>query len=416
MGESTAYSQLINGAPVVDTPTSTPVRRKVLQGAIELSIPIISREWRPVPVESFEIQASYSRENNTSSSVEAGVPFENRQGASSGVIAARLQLTQDIAFRASYSEGFYPPDWSAVGLPITTQMLPGFFPDPARGNTLQFFTPGAPIMTILQGGNPGLQPETADSENFGLMFTPRFAPGFSMNVDFWRIEKVDAIVFSSFVDIIANPAAYGFLITRTEPTAQDIAQGWLGFITQVDARAFNAAVTRTEGADVKIRYSLETARAGSFEATVGGSFVNNFQLLATPNSPQINTAGGSGPIRRRAHSFVTWNYDNWSTTVTGRYTGSRSTGTTAPSSSFPGAFPLDGPRLPDSMQWDLQLTRELPYDATASWLSGTRFTLGVLNVLNEEPAFVSSAGAGFYNGAQDPRQRVVYFQVRKSFR
>src|SRR5262249_37599814 len=147
----------------------------------------------------------------------SGVPFENKQGASSGVLAGRLQLTQDIAFRGSYSEGFYPPDWSAVGLPISTQMLPGFFADPARGNTLQFLTPpigSAPIMTILQGGNPGLKPETADSKNVGLILTPRFAPGFSMNVDFWRIEKVDAIVFSSFVDIIANPAAYGFLITR----------------------------------------------------------------------------------------------------------------------------------------------------------------------------------------------------------
>jgi hypothetical protein len=388
----------------------------VVQGAVEISIPIISREWRPIPIESFEIQASYSRENNTSSSVESDVPFENKQSASSGVIAGRLQLTKDIAFRASYSEGFYPPDWSAVGLPISTQMLPGFFPDPARGNTRQFFSPGAPIMTILQGGNPGLQPETADSENFGLSFTPRFAPGFSMNLDFWRIEKVDAIVFSSFVNIIANPAAYGFLITRTAPTAQDIAQGWLGFITQVDARAFNASVTRTEGTDVKIRYSLDMARAGSIEATVGGSFVNNFQLLATPNSPQINTAGGSGPIRRRFHSFVTWNYHDWSTTVTGRYTGSRATLTTGPSESYPGAFPLDGPRLPASMQWDLQLAYELPYSASEkSWMSGTRLTLGVLNVLNEEPTFVSVDGAGFYNGAQDPRQRVVYAQVKKSF-
>ncbi len=417
LGGSNAYSQLINGTPLVDTPSRTPVRRKVLQGAVELSIPIISRLWRPIPIESFEIQASYSRENNTSSSVSSEGPFEYKQSATNGVLAGRLQLTRDIAFRASYSEGFYPPDWSAVGLPISTQMLPGFFPDPARGNTLQFFSPGAPIMTILQGGNPGLQPETADSKNFGLMFTPRFAPGFSMNVDFWRIEKVDAIVFSSFVSIIANPDAYGFLITRTEPTAQDIAQGWLGFITQVDARAFNAAVTRTEGTDVKLRYSLDTASTGSFEFNLGGSFVNNFQLLATPNSPEINTAGGSGPIRRRGHGAVTWNRNNWFTTVTGRYTGPRSTNTTAPTSSFPGAFPLDGSRLPSSMLWDLQVAYDLPYDGAGSkgWMSGTRLTLGVLNLLNEEPTFVSSSGSGFYNGAEDPRQRVVYFQVKKSF-
>ena len=50
----------------------------------------------------------------------------------------------------------------------------------------------------------------------------------------------------------------------------------------------------------------------------------------------------------------------------------------------------------------------------ATWLAGTRFTLGAINLFNAEPAFVSD-GFGFYNPVEDPRQRVLYLQVRKGF-
>jgi len=413
------WSQLINNAPLDPARSGTPATRKVLQGAVEISIPIISRLWQPLPIESFELQGSFSREKDRSSSVDPDdLPFSDEQSASSSVIAARLQLTRDVAFRGSYSEGFFPPEWSAVGTPINTIMLPGFFPDPRRGNTLQFFEPGAPMMTIQQGGNPDLIPETAESTNIGIMLTPRLLPGFSLNVDYWRIEKVDAVVFTSFVDIISNPDAYGFLITRAPPSAEDVARGWEGFITGVDARAFNAAITRTEGFDVKLRYLLDTPSLGSFDLMAGGSFTDHFDLLATPNSPSVDTAGGSGPLRWRANSSLAWTRRAWSATVTGRYTGWRSTGTTAPSESYPGAFPLDGDRIPDSLRWDIQLGYEIPRGSlgsqgVASWLDGTRFVLGAINVFNEKPAFVSD-GFAFYNSAEDPRQRVLYLQVKKT--
>jgi iron complex outermembrane recepter protein len=53
-------------------------------------------------------------------------------------------------------------------------------------------------------------------------------------------------------------------------------------------------------------------------------------------------------------------------------------------------------------------------DGATSWLAGTRFTLGAINVFNEEPAFVSD-GFSFYNSVEDPRQRVLYLQIRRSF-
>jgi outer membrane receptor protein involved in Fe transport len=417
---SDAWSQLVNNAPSTVQVERTPASRKVLQGALEISIPIISSRWHPLPIESLELQGSVSRERDVSSSVDPDdLRFSNTQSATSKVIAARMQVTQDIAFRASWSEGFYPPNWQDVGFPVTPFTLPGFFADPARGNTLQFFTPGAPLIHVQQGGNPDLKPESATSKNIGIMLTPRFAPGLSLHLDYWRIEKEDAVVSISFTDIIANPDAYGFLVTRAPPTAADTAKGWLGFITAVDSRAFNAAITRTSGVDMHLRYLLDAGGLGTFDFTTVGSFTNKFDLLASPSAPVVDTAGGSGPVRWRAHGSLAWKRRNWSSTVTGRYTGRRSTLTTAPSSSYPGAIALDGAHIPGSLRWDLQLGYEVPQknsagQSAASWLAGTRFTLGAINVFDEKPAFVSD-GVGFYNSVEDPRQRVVYLQVSKSF-
>ena len=410
---SDAWSQLIHNEPFDPGETASTATRKIWQGALEISVPVIGGHWRPVPfIEAFELQGSVSHERDTSAGTDAnGDPFTNRQSASSSVVAGRLQLTPTLAFRASYSEGFYPPDWSDVSLPTTSFSLPGFFPDPKRGNTMQF----TPNMSIMQGGNPGLHPETAESENYGLIFTPRRLPGFSLNVDFWRIEKVDAIVSTSFVDIIANPEAFGFLITREAPTAADAALGWLGRITAVDARAFNASVTRTEGFDTRVRYNLETTSLGTFGFTASASFTNHFLLLATPTAPIINTAGGSGPNRWRGNASVTWGRNRWTATLTGRYVGHRSTVTTDPSQSYPGAYPIDGGRIPAYLHADVQATYEIPYGGRGGngWLHGTKWTLGIQNVANDRPAFVSD-GAGFYNGVDDPRQRFVYMQIRKS--
>ena len=44
-----------------------------------------------------------------------------------------------------------------------------------------------------QGGNPDLDPEESDTISYGIVFTPRFAPGLSMSLDYFDIEVEDLI-------------------------------------------------------------------------------------------------------------------------------------------------------------------------------------------------------------------------------
>ena len=385
---------------------------------MEISIPIIDKNWRPIPIESFSLQGSASKEINDTYGTLGGVTGKTTKKANSSVVAGKLQLTKDVALRASYSEGFFPPTYSQVASPTTVQSVPfGFFPDARRGNTAQ----SAP-WDIFIGGNANLQPEQSESVNYGVIVTPRGLPSLNVSVDFWKIVKTDAITQADLVGAFTNPDLWAFAVQRAAPTPTEQAQGWLGPVISVDQRPLNAAEISTEGVDMRLRYTLKTEAAGSFTFNANASFTKNFVQKITPTAAPVDLAGGSGPVRWRGLGSVTWERQQWSVTATGRYVGHYSTAFTDPSPSYPNAVPIDGGRIPAYLHWDLQIG----YDFAASagergwrgWVAGTRWTLGILNVMNEEPTYStgtgSISGASFYNQYDDPRQRFIYLSIRKS--
>ncbi len=409
-----AYAQLTTGAPFVDVPSSNDSNRTIRQGGAELSIPVIGKSWRPIPIESFDVQASTSYEANITSGTNAssGLPFTNTKNAHSSVVAGKLQLVRDLALRASYSEGFYPPNWTNLSSPQRVTVTAGNVPDPKRGLTTQGVS-----FNVLSGGNPDLRPETANSENFGIILTPRFAPGFTLSVDYWKIRKIDAITTIIYLDAIQKPDLYGFAVTRAAPTADEQAKGWLGLITDIDSRSINVAQTETEGVDSRLRYTRPAGALGLFTFNANATFTNRFQLKTSPTANAVNTAGAGGVVRWRGLASVTWNRARWSATLTGRYVGHYSASSTAPSSAYPNATGLDGGRIPAYLHWDIQGSYEIPARAGQGrwrdWVSATKWTVGVNNFLNEKPSFVTN-GASFYNTFDDPRQRFVYLSIKKS--
>jgi len=130
----------------------------------------------------------------------------------------------------------------------------------------------------------------------------------------------------------------------------------------------------------------------------------------------VESSGASGPKRWRGRGAITWVKDRWEATLSTRYTGHYSTATTTASPAFPTGFPFDGGRIPAVMRYDAQVSYSVPAsmrEGWRNWLSGTKWTLGCQNLLNDEPSLVSN-GTSYYNAEDDPRQRYVYVSIKKS--
>lgn len=411
-GPTNDYALLVNGAPA-DYSNSNPTvaRRDTWQGALEFVVPVIGAKWRPLPVESLDLNLSASQETfnaagrNQSSQQEFS--FSSKR-AETYVAAAKLQVTRDVALRASYSQGIYPPDWSDLSDPVSPFTSSSVLPDPFRGSTVS-----STSFTVWNGGNPDLKPEEATSKNVGLLFTPRFLPGLSLTVDYWWTRKVDAIVRTNTGTILSNPVDYANYVTRAAPTPAEAALGWAGVITELRTGPVNIAQLKTDGADIQAKYEFPSPVAGKITLLSNASFTNHFQTRAQPSSAMVETAGAGGPLRWRGYGSGTWEGKRVSVTVTGRYVGHYSSSSTSVSSAFPFATGYDGGRMPAFMRWDVQASYSFRSATASPWTNGLKITVGALNVLNDEPTFVSD-GAAFYDRQDDPRQRFIYLQIRKS--
>ena len=114
--------------------------------------------------------------------------------------SVRLRATMSTAYRAPQVTDLFGGGVSSfdfVSHPCTdsTANLPGSNVEancilagvPATANEV------ASQSEVLAGGNPDLEPETADTASYGIVFTPSFLEGFSASIDFFDITVEDLI-------------------------------------------------------------------------------------------------------------------------------------------------------------------------------------------------------------------------------
>jgi outer membrane receptor protein involved in Fe transport len=131
---------------------------------------------------------------------------------------------RDIRFRANYGRAVRAPNYTETAAPLGQNFAPGF-QDPCRSGSLgagsQFRAAncaadlGALLsnvdfnnlptysLEILSGSNPALSSETSDSWTIGAVIEPRFAPGFSLTIDYYNI-KVNNVIASPTAQQIVN--------------------------------------------------------------------------------------------------------------------------------------------------------------------------------------------------------------------
>lgn len=129
---------------------------------------------------------------------------------------------------------------------------------------------------FLQGGNPALDPEVADTKTLGFVFTPTFLDNFVMSVDWFNIFIEDTIATTGAVNTVASCYFNGDLgscgrITRNPGTGQL----WIGSGVVEDLNT-NIGSLETTGIDVNAAYKFDLDMVG-----LDGSGAMRMELIGT---------------------------------------------------------------------------------------------------------------------------------------
>ena len=167
----------------------------------------------------------------------------------------------------------------------------------------------------IEGGNPELKEETADTQTVGFVWQPGFVEGLSISIDYFNIDIEDAVIrpnqiaiFNACYDSATLDNIFCTLLSR-DPTT--------GAANFVELQSVNVAEIQTSGYEFNAVYQLPTTSIGDLRASLNGTFLDELKIqksalpILTDDKELFNTdTGGSSP-EWVVNFDLGWQYGNW---------------------------------------------------------------------------------------------------------
>ena len=339
----------------------------------ELSVPLLANEFL-VKQLSVELAARYSDYNT------AGAETTYKMGLTWSVNdSLMLRAVRSTAFRAPVITELFggtngenlrtiDPCENATGAIATNCQ--------AAGVPADFVQDGTTILTSV-GGNPKLEPETADTTTVGIVWQPEFLEGFSATIDYFDIRIDEAITSVNgsdmlrlcYEDPIGN-AKFCDTFTRHPVTHQ---------VNELNQRPVNAAVETVSGVDLNTVYKFNLFGLSS-RATLDITRLLKHESTPFQGQPTIDKVGF---ITEDQGSYTEWRSnlsysvmtDDWSASYSLRYIGS-----------------ADDVNGTDSDPLGKSVGSVTYSDISASWYysDALTFSLGVDNIFDKKAPYLTS--------------------------
>ncbi len=424
----------------------------------ELTIPLVTSILKIPGLRSLEISVAYRYEEfqNRDQLFGTRASFDN---GGTPRISLRYQPIADLTLRASYGQSFLSPSpFDLFGREL--QEFPTIF-DPLVGGTAE------PPNGIFVSGNPRLTPERTDTYTAGLVYTPKFLPGFTTTVDFYQIYTKNVILdpdsFSQIAVTVNGNAGGGpdapfaeFILREDGPGGPQT-----GSIISVDAQNQNASKRLVTGMDITATYLWPSQDWGIFTFSTGYNYFFTWKVepfvgagttsfLGDYNNGSLPLAPGAIPYHK---GFLRgeWQWKEFDFTSTVNYIGSfnddsnfapggerrrrngyepairhPSNGSTVHNARYatelciPDAHCSAGPScgFVERREGGGNKRRGGP-EASSFWqrlLAGTKLTVGVNNVFDRDPPAVLGAFNDNYDTSlYSIRNRYYYISLTKRF-
>jgi outer membrane receptor protein involved in Fe transport len=210
--------------------------------------------------------------------------YRTSGGVTSWKLGGQWTPIDDVRFRVVESRDIRAP--TLYDLYAATQVSSTGVTDPLTGQS------GYPRK--YSGGNPNLVPEVSKTFTAGVVLTPRFLPGFSASIDYYKIKIKNAIVQVSVTDQITECTRSG----GTSPFCANIQRPIDNlnttagnFPTSYFLGSLNAASNSTDGVDLDMSYRRNIGSASTLSLRSLVSYQPHYKIKTFPGAPTYDYAG-----------------------------------------------------------------------------------------------------------------------------
>ncbi|PYJ12133.1 MAG: hypothetical protein DMF06_00585 [Verrucomicrobia bacterium] len=437
-------------------------REEVDAWFIEVGFPLVTNAMGVPFIRSLDLDFQWRREEFSDTNLLSG-PFSPQQTSASYVnenpeenfggspsVSLRYQPIPDLLLRASWRQSVRPPTFTELFRPIV-QNFPVLF-------GIGGGDPPPPPNGIWDGGNPALQPETTDSYSVGVVWTPKFVPGFTITMDAYQMFTTNVILEpDSFAQVLIDRNVLdpdgcglgllpgggpGIGVTRINPADP------MSLIDCIDSGFGNAGKRLVQGVEATAAYELPTEHWGKF--TFSGGYNHFFTWKAQPGTGPFNSFlgnynNGTLPLAPGAipwnKGFLRgeWEWRHFDFVATGNYIGDFRDDPAFDDFRLPTR--PERRNVPSYITLDMQLSYEFVKPEAASTYSkdakdgknimqaalepasiwqrllwGTTLTVGVNNAFDRNPPTVLAAFNDNYDTSLHTiRNRYYYVALTKKF-
>lgn len=256
----------------------------------------------------------------------------------------------------------------------------------------------SPFIRQIRGGNPDLDTEKSDTKTFGVVYQPGFIEGLALSVDYFSIDLEDAIatlggggvqnVLNLCYNILQDASSVYCQAINRDPTTGAISEP--DFVMTTFA---NIGGIKTSGVDFEAQYRFQTAWGlfGESDWQIGTNwtFTDEFTITPIQDLPDVNNEcvgswGGTcgQPIPElKGTARVTWITGPATLSVAARYIGEVTTDRIIVpernGESHPDYSEISNPTIDRTVYLDIAGGYEIT--------EGTRFTVGIRNLLDKDP-------------------------------
>jgi len=258
--------------------------------------------------------------------------------------------------------------------------------------------------------------------SLGVDVRPRFLPGLSASVTWWRARYDGLITAPTFTAVTTNPSLYEAFIINPTPAQIEAATRHLQPISAIPTNISfihsfqqrNAFDLDASGVDVDIRYRATTPRWGVW--TFGVAFSDKLSFdqrtsAATPWVDNLNVAGVNttfSSLKFNGRASLGWTHGGWDAAVFANHTKAY-WARTANNLALHGP---QGQRVSAYTTFDANLMYD--FAARGGPLDRVQLYLNARNIFDRPPPFVNIPG-GYNELESNPIGRLVTFGVRKAW-